>query len=181
MKLYFLATITFLGLTTGCAWRLESTPRLELPPKLASGLIGSDYGILSRVDLENHALNDGSIAPLEASPRSNAQAYWMCFPRQAMTLGCEVSDPVEHTDGLDVEARDSEGTRHIYIFRRGDIECAPFMKDWKPLLEGQSHVCLAGFPNPLERDTKGHFERYWIFDKLKTKRGCDVFFGDCAR
>lgn len=174
MKRDLLFLVLIFSLPMSCA------SRIKLPPNLDNGLLSPDYGILSKADLEIHALYNGSIVPIVSDPRSSAQAYWLCFPLRSVKLGCQVYDPVENTDGLDVEALDASGTRHIYIFRRGDISCAPSMRDWKRLIAGESHVCLAGFPTELEKDKKGGSQRYWIFDKFRTKKGCDAYFGDCA-
>ena len=160
--------------------QMACASRISLAPKLQNGLLTPDYGILTAADLKNQALHDGTIPPLGPKSSSSAQAYWACFPLSSVKLGCEVRDPVENTDGLDVEARDSEGVKHIYFFRRGDIECAPYMKKWKKLTKDETHVCLAGFPSAIVIDKKGQASRGWVFDKIKTKRGCDAYFGDCA-
>lgn len=53
---------------------------------------------------------------------------------------------------------------------------------WRKIMKGAKYVCLAGDfvgyehkkENGIERDVYG-----WIFEKIKTKKGCDSYFYSC--
>jgi hypothetical protein len=51
---------------------------------------------------------------------------------------------------------------------------------WLKLMKNEKYVCLLGDFVYREEKTKGVVSQHWVFEKIKTKKGCDSYFaGDC--
>ena len=59
----------------------------------------------------------------------------------------------------------------------------PGFKKWQKLMKNEKYVCLAGSMGRTEKKTKHnklHIKYLWIFEKIKTLKGCDSYFtGQC--
>ena len=79
----------------------------------------------------------------------------------------------------------SDGIRHEYYMRRPiDLISAKSIVDyWGRLAKNEKYVCLAGgFSGEEEviEDNNKLKKYYWVFEKIKTKKGCDSYFvGRC--
>jgi hypothetical protein len=73
--------------------------------------------------------------------------------------------------------------QHEYIARRavGVSSCARYRSDWLRISEGEKYACLSGPYNDQEENSGGKTSSYWVFDKVKTRKGCVSYFeGECS-
>ncbi len=83
------------------------------------------------------------------------------------------------------DIRDNEHIKHNYEMR-ASWTITGYQKrfnKWLKLMEGEKYVCLAGHFVDLEkkvRNGKTWITYGWIFEKLKTKKGCDSYFDSCT-
>ena len=86
----------------------------------------------------------------------------------------------------DIVSQDT-GIRHEYSFRRGIAAevCNDKLLKWKELMSGERYACLGGaFVEKEEKSLQGKKIQVWgwIYDKLKTKKGCESYFeNQCAK
>ncbi len=53
---------------------------------------------------------------------------------------------------------------------------------WRKIMKGEKYVCLAGDFVNFEHKKENGIERdvyNWIFEKIKTKKGCDSYLHSC--
>ncbi len=173
--------IVFSFVLTSCASMSNSQKNESLI------LLTSDYGVLDENDLES-ATKD-RVEPIPPYSPNSSYLYWQCFPRQEVNLKCrswEGDEPGSFLGEADIVV-ETENERHEYGFRRAyDLKfCEDHLRVWQKLSTKAQAICLLGEPAGLE---KKHFGgktisvKGWVWDRLKTKMGCDSYFaGDCAR
>lgn len=155
-------------------------------------LISNDYGILttSKPSTPIKRLNI-SHAELKSVP---GEILWQCFPRDLVSVS--VSDAGYSSADFAWEQNHSnliisiyEGTKvkHEYTMRRfWPLSASLYrFKTWLRLMKDEKYVCLAGGFIDRVRVTSKIENRvviYWIFDALKSKKGCDSYLsGFCDR
>jgi len=167
-------------------------------------LLTKDYGILKKNDMAANVNIPGNKKnePPPIAPKVDPSGlYWQCFPREDITLTLE--DIGESSEDLGwkenygnltisvlVEtSSDNHHTdivQHEYGMRRMSIVSGEefTFHQFQKLMEHQKYVCLAGgFVNRIEKTEKNGTRQiyYWIFEKIKTKKGCHSYFeGGCS-
>lgn len=149
----------------------------ELKSKFPYGLLGDDYGILTTDDLALNAC-DAKPQPFIPTSRYSPYQYWQCFESKNVTFACDsngIPDKYEGVMGLITVKASADGVRHDYIERRlwPINECKGFIKDAAALLKGTKYACISGSFIETEKDRSGRFSTSWIFERIKTKKGCE--------
>ena len=173
IKGFLLLVFSFIsGITTA-----ESGHLAELKSKFPYGLLTDDYGILNVSDL---AINACIAEPRIFNPENHYHPYeyWQCFESKTISLRCDSSGiPDEHEGimGLVVVKVSSKNGQHEYIERRPWPlkECKDFVKDATVLLRGTRYACISGSVIEQENDGSSHPTTAWVFERLKTKKGCE--------
>ncbi len=176
-KIAWNAEIIFFVLMISCA---TTSP---LTKKYPYGLLTPDHGILNEDDLGVYAWW-AEPGPFSEDSFSSGYMYWQCFPASMVTLGCKKlssDDPKIPFSDADIRI-EMETEIHEYEFRRAiELEaCKHYLKNWKRLIQGEYAVCFGGHPASVEyRKVKGKTKKVtgWVYDKLKTKKGCYSYFG----
>lgn len=149
----------------------------ELKSKFPYGLLGGDHGILNLDDL---AMNVCRVVPKPFEPDSRyyPYEYWQCFESKTISFDCDSSgipDKHEGVMGLIVVKASISGVQHEYLEGRlwPIKECKRFLRDAAALLKGDQHVCISGSFNKNELDPSVPPLTSWMFDRIKTKNGCE--------
>ncbi|HWU42073.1 MAG TPA: hypothetical protein VN132_01505 [Bdellovibrio sp.] len=150
----------------------------ELKSKFPFGLLSDDYGILSVNDL---AMNACDVEPKKFNPEKhhyNPYEYWQCFESKSLSFICDSSGvPDEHEGimGLVIIKASVNHIHHEYLERRPwpIKDCKGFLKDAADLLKGVQYACISGSFIENEIDHSGHQTTSWVFERLKTKKGCE--------
>lgn len=181
---HFFTIILLISLSCN-AWSLES----RIKQKYHDGLLTDDYGILSEKDLVDYT-KQMKLTPFKGEHSS--YNYWQCFPRKNVSIKLEDLGYSSEDFGWKDTVAEIIITVHIkptvfheYAMRRF-FTVHDFLKDfkrWHQLMHKEKYVCLAGHfvdhEKYIVRNTK--VESYgWIFDKIKTTKGCFAYFtGKC--
>ena len=154
-------------------------------------LLTNDYGILNDLDLDTRksGVNPAPFLPKEGE--GIGYIYWQCFPRDRVSLSLEdigySSEDIggdENYGSLSISVS-SESGLHKYCMRRmwpvsGYEERFNL---WIRLMKDQKYVCFSGgFFGKEDSMINGKKQKTysWVFDKIKTKKGCDSYFErDC--
>ncbi|MCB0414593.1 MAG: hypothetical protein KDD50_09675 [Bdellovibrionales bacterium] len=148
-----------------------------------NALLTSGYGVLSNKDIES--ASDGMVKPVPPYTPNSSYRYWQCFPTKTVSLKCRSwkDDKTIMGEG-DIKIY-SNDEQHEYGFRRAwEIQhCKKHLKTWIEITKNAKIVCLLGVPAGQE-DKAIHSKKVtikgWVWDRLKTKKGCDSYFeGDC--
>ncbi|HSW75977.1 MAG TPA: hypothetical protein VLG50_02970 [Candidatus Saccharimonadales bacterium] len=142
-------------------------------------LLTNDYGILNESNLKRYT-EDMNVEPFTG--KFNDIDYWQCFPTKNVTVWYEKGDydPDEKiTHGSPyIQAKTNSTTIYEYVLRRAfSLEYAQNkVKKWQQLMKNQQFVCIGGsFVKTNEKN------QLWVFENLKTKKGCDSYFsGWCS-
>ena len=163
---------------------------IKIKQKYPNVLLTDDYGILSENDL---VTPPGYGKPEPFSVKDGVDYnYWQCFPRERVTLNLEdkgYPPTGSKQDGnygeLTIKVWLNGGVSHEYYRRRlVDVDStAEVFNAWRKLMRNEKYVCLAGLFSSKEEiisDNKKRDNYYWVFEKIKTKKGCDSYFaGQC--
>lgn len=148
----------------------------ELKSKFPYGLLGDDYGVLTLDDL---AINACDARPMQFDPVSphHSYQYWQCLESKNISFSCDsngVPDEHEGVMGLVIAKASINYIQHEYIERRfwPIKDCKNFLKDVATLLKGIRYACISGSFIGNETDHLGHQSTSWIFERIKTKKGC---------
>ena len=149
----------------------------ELKSKFPYGLLSDDYGILTVSDLAINACI-AEPRPFNADNRYYPYEYWQCFESKTISFNCDSNSvPVKHEGvmGLIVMKASINHIKHEYIERRlwPMKDCKRFLKDTKALLKGIQYACVSGSFTGKEINRSGHQSLSWIFERIKTKKGCE--------
>ncbi len=150
-------------------------PSAHLGARFPYGLLGDDFGLLAAC----------IATPEPFSPDSTEYPYWQCFSVQEASFECDSTG----YDGSEksvmaimaIVAR-KNGEEHEYLSRRAIPMkgCRAHESEWKKLTARRKHVCLSGALIRIETTTEGKSVGHWIFEALKTDKGCDSYFaGGC--
>ena len=159
------------------AFGASSNHLLALRSRFPYGLLGEDYGILAKGDLAMNACQF-TPKPFPPDPLISPYEYWQCFETKTISLNCGssgIEDEDEGVMGLVVVKVSINQIKHEYIERRPwpMRECRSFLKDLSALLKGRSHACLSGSFIEEETDQAGGKMSNWLFERLKTRKGCE--------
>ncbi|MDP1614812.1 MAG: hypothetical protein Q8L68_03355 [Methylococcales bacterium] len=161
----------------------------EIYPKV---LLKKDYGILSKDELGAYARY---VKPaLHAGKIDRNYPYWQCFPREHVTItlidkgySSEDIGNIDNYGAILITAWSSGGISNEYSMRRPwavDEEEEIFHR-WQKLMKNEKYVCLAGSIGRAEEkitNNKRSITYFWIFERIKTKKGCDAYFqNQCNR
>lgn len=161
----------------------EATHLEKLKAHYPYGLIGDDFGLLTEEDLATNTC-DAYPSPFYWG-KNMAYSYWQCFFLRDTKLECSSLgyDPAikEETGYLSLEARSKEVT-HSYLARDAmEIrECKEWLKVWKKKTAGEKYVCISGSYGRLSGARNGRQEADWVFDKFKTRKGCESHRSNCS-
>lgn len=149
----------------------------ELKSKFPYGLIGDDHGLLILNDL---AINACDVVPKPLNPNSHYYPYecWQCFESKTVSFDCDsdgIADKYEGEMGLFVVKASTNGVQHEYIEHRvwPIKECKHFLRDAAALLKDTEYACISGSFIENEKDSSGHQSTSWLFERIKTKKGCE--------
>jgi hypothetical protein len=154
-------------------------------------LLTEDYGILNEHDLALYSYIY-NVNPRPFTGKPSGLNYWQCFPRENISITLEdmgySSEDFSWKDtasDLEISGMVRPGVFHEYGMRRA-WPVRDFQKQfnsWRRLMKGEKYVCLAGhFVNYSEPSDYGVKRKVygWIFDRLKTKKGCVAYLNsDC--
>lgn len=149
-----------------------------------------DYGILNENDLATYVGRVNS-APF-SEKTSHGFDYWQCFPRDQVSvkfedLGYSTEDHgwTDTLANMEFSIWIKKGVFHEYAMRRVWLvkDSIKDFNHWHKLMKGEKYICLNGYFVSREeemRQGKKVIVYGWIFDKIKTKKGCAAYFdGDC--
>lgn len=186
-KKYWFVLITLLCLSISIPVQAVTEVAKKKYPYI---LVTEDYGILNENDLASCTWGRGKLGPAFTKEGGHT-SYWQCFPREQVSVTLEdTGDSPEDFKNttvayLSLRIFEPSGIVHEYEMRRG-LELETFHKDfnrWQKLMKGEKYVCLAGDFVSIENEFAPNGKKMkvygWIFDKLKTKKGCASYFGNC--
>lgn len=157
----------------------------SLNKKYPDGLLTDDFGILKEEDLL-YDIQEGNPRKYEINQSQGGYYRWQCFPVKNIKLNYSTwrendpqgpSDIITNLYDFDLSIN-GKPYSHIYYARRAlnYYSFWKFYKEWKRTTKGEKYVCLNGEPH--EPNGK---EKYWFWNKIKTKKRCMSFFGGgCA-
>jgi hypothetical protein len=164
----------------------------EAKKKYPYPLLTDDYSILTGNDLAAYTWGM-KPRPFTEKEDSGGYNYWQCFPRDAVSItlkdkGYSTEDIgwKDTLSDLKIEVWTESGVVHHYEmraprpFRTYDKE----FHTWHKLMKGEKYVCLAGsFVEVTPKTVNGKTIKVygWIYDKIKTKKGCSAYWDDCGR
>lgn len=156
----------------------------SIKEKYPNVLLTDDYGILNENDLASHTWEIKPPPFLVAVKNGLTRNYWQCFPRERISVIIEDFGLDGDCTEVVINVRSDEAEHEYYMRRSTDISNAKeFFNYWRKLAKNEKYVCLAGgFSHEREiiDDNKKLKKYYWIFEKFKTKKGCDSYFaGRC--
>jgi hypothetical protein len=153
--------------------------QVSLQRKYPYARLTQDYGILNDSDL---LISEETATPVPFSRESISYPYWKCFPTSQLTFGCTNLEKDDMGVGMvEVSIRATSGKIYDeYVGRHGlPLETCQkeFVTKWQALTRGEKETCIAGSYVGPEADG---LSQGWIFDRLRTKAGCNSYFeGDC--
>ena len=160
--------------------------------KYPYSVLTNDYEILNEVDLDSY--KDGVKPPPSLPKEGFGYIYWQCFPRDHVSINLEdmgySSEDIgrdENYGDLKITVFSKSGVFHEYVTRKmwPISSYEEKFNLWIKLMKGEKYVCLAGsFIYREDRVVRGQEQQIysWVFEKIKTKKGCDSYFeGGCHR
>lgn len=177
MRKYFFLIIIFLLFPTQL-FAISANSLKKYPYQLLS----NDYEILSEANLKRYT--DG-IFPKRFNWDITGFDYWQCFPAKNVTVWYDKGtyDPYDKVVRSDphISIQATPMVIHEYEPRRNfSIDYAKEKAAaWKRLMKNQQYVCIGGaFAGTHKKTVNGKeiIEHGWIFENLKTKKGCDSYF-----
>jgi hypothetical protein len=141
-------------------------------------LLTNDYGILKESDLKVY--NSSTQVGVNT---------WQCFPTAAVSVNYEDSDYDSDLKlrfaALKITVRLKGNIVHEYELTRGlpVDDCKDKQDLWRRLMRDEKYVCVGGgfvdYEEHVKRGTKQQIYG-WIFDRIKTKKGCDAYHANCG-
>jgi hypothetical protein len=176
-------TFTFLFSINTIASK-ESTHLQELRELFPYALLTDDFGILNKNDLK---INQCIAEPSLFSENNHTfYPYWQCFELKDVKMVCEgkkYSAEEKSQMSMLVISSLRNGELNEFISRRSlkVNTCHLYLHDWLKFTNNEQHVCISGSFINSEIDKTGKKKWVWIFDRYKTKKGCDSYFqGACT-
>ncbi len=154
----------------------------ESSKKYPYQLLTNDYGILNESNLKRYA-EEVNIEPFTG--KFNGLDYWQCYPTKHVTVWYEkgsydLDEKITHGSPY-IRIKTNSTTTYDYVLRRAfSLDYAQNkVKKWKQLMKNQQFVCIGGSfvkTNEKIQNGKREFKHLWVFENLKTKKGCDSYF-----
>ncbi len=175
-KIVFLIfVISFLLFVSSCSKKTEHIK------KYPNGLISdTDYGILNENDLAVETLNVRCLTKFSETDNRCPYPRWQCFKTSSLRMTCEDTgfgeDYKEEMGGLIISIND-ENKLHEYFFRHTIplSSCYAYKEEIEGVIRGEKYFCIVG-----EFIQAKDNQYSWVYDKLKTKKGCQEWFeGTC--
>jgi hypothetical protein len=161
----------------------ESAHLQELKNLFPHALLTDDFGILNKDDLKISQCIAAAV-PFSES-RTSSYPYWQCFEAKDAKMNCEgkkysAEDKSRMT--MLVISGERNGGLNEFISRRPMklSMCRLYQKDWKKFTKDEKHICISGDFIEPEIDETGKKKLVWIFDRYKTKKGCDSYFQEAC-
>lgn len=154
----------------------------EILKKYPYQLITNDYDILTEANLKRYT-KEVNVETFKK--KFNGLDYWQCFPTKNMTIWYEKQsdDPYEKTERGDAHITIYAGHSviHDYVPRRSfsSYYAKEKVATWQRLITNQQYACIGGiYVGTYKKNINGQeiTEHGWIFENLKTKKGCDSYF-----
>jgi len=138
------------------------------------GLIGDDYGLLTWRDLAINTCFTEMEPHSEEENGNISYSYWQCFPTQSARMVC--SDYAY----MSLEIQTKEG-KQSYLARgpMSQNKCRSLQSSWREKIKGQKYFCVSGSYNGNEIGQDGKIERNWVFDRFKSRAGCEAYRSYC--
>jgi hypothetical protein len=170
-------------LITSCSFQTAYALNDTLKNKYPHSVLTDDFGILNEKDLRIE-----NPRPFSLGRKLGETIYWQCFPRESLSVTLEdfgyTSADIggeENYSGLVIKVEN-----HEYDMRRR-WPLSTYRKKldaWIKLMQNEKYVCVAGrffgCKNKITFDGIQYKHCSWVFEKLKTKKGCDSYFqNDC--
>lgn len=164
-------------------WALAETSLSERYP---NRLITPDYGIVTADDLA-YDVTQRDAVPYDPD-KEWLTRYWQCLPIKGIRPKYRTWR-ADHTSysfrtitlcDLEIHVNGRDG-RQIYSDRRAQPNqyCRDFDKQWRRLTKGEPIVCFNGDWGIYESDKIDGKYKSWTWNKIKTRKGCYSYFGDC--
>jgi hypothetical protein len=163
---------------------------VDIKKKYPYPLLTDDYGILNKNDI---AAYTWGLKPRQftAEGPSGEYTYWQCFPRKSITVTLKDTGQTASEFGkdniADLQIRVSVKPDLIHQYnmraRWGVMEFEKRFNKWQKIMKNEKYICLAGSFMFRENEVENGKvrERYaWVFEKMKTKQGCDSYFDSCT-
>ncbi len=154
-------------------------------------LLSNDYNILSENDLGDFSWGFPQNKGYPFNPKETGGNYWQCFPRESIEITLKdtgsSADEIGGKDNIaDLEIKVWVNPNLVHEYgMRARWSVADFEKrfnKWRKIMKGEKYVCLAGDFVNFEHKKENGIERdvyNWIFEKIKTKKGCDSYLHSC--
>ena len=168
-----------------------SAINVAIKKKYPDVLLTDDYGVLKETDL---AAYTWGMRVEHFSKKSTGINYWQCFPVSAVTIRLidqGYSDKYiasrENLADLNIMVQFTKDISHEYVMPgyAGISDYKKLFNLWAKLLKDEKYVCIGGNFVRIKEEIKKEYRQtiyIWIFDKIKTKNGCDSrFYGYCNR
>ena len=149
-------------------------------------MLKEDYGILSKNDLAAYIRE---VKPAIFSRKIGMNYYyWQCFPRGNVSITLRdmghSSEDIGNTENygdLLINAWSANEVSNEYSMRRpwAINEQEKAFHRWQGLMKNEKFVCLAGSVGQIDKKLKNskiYIKYSWVFEKIKTKKGCDSYF-----
>ena len=146
------------------------------------GLIGDDHGLLTEEDLAVNTCN-AEVTPFSGK-KNMAYSYWQCFLIKDAKMACDSLgyDSMIKKDLGHMEIK-AQGATGIQSFLARDAmemsECRKWLRLWKQKTLGEKYVCVSGSYGRFSGNQDGRKETDWVFDKFKTRKGCESHRSEC--
>ncbi|MBC7420101.1 MAG: hypothetical protein H7328_05185 [Bdellovibrio sp.] len=164
---------------------LEKNAHLqELKELFPYALLTDDFGILNKDDLKmNQCIAEPSLF---SENSSTFYPYWQCFEIKDAKIVCEgkkysTEEKSQMTMLVISGTRNNELNEFISRRPMKLKTCHLYLRDWARFTKNEKHVCVSGDFIDSEINKADLKKRSWIFDRYKTKKGCDAYFrGTCV-
>jgi hypothetical protein len=168
------------------SWNLEAMQSLH--EKYPNMLLTEDYGILSEGDMHE---SSRKIPPAYNPETSTHFLLWQCFPikdvdskyrewKDSNPLG--VADVIVTMCDFELWMKKVEPIQSYGSRRAKEVTyCREFKKSWNKLTKNETDICLYGEGSVYETeivDGKPKKVKSWVWNKIKTKKGCYSYFGE---
>ncbi len=161
----------------------KNTHLQELKELFPYALLTDDFGILNKDDLKmNQCIAEPSLF---SENSSTFYPYWQCFEIKDANIVCEgkkysTEEKSQMTMLVISGTRNNELNEFISRRPLKLKTCHLYLRDWVKFTKNEKHVCISGSFINLEINKIGQKKKVWIFDRYKTKKGCDAYFrGTC--
>lgn len=157
-------------------------------------VLTADHGIITESYLLDEIKEINKASPFNMKSTDYGRFRWQCFPVKNVKPKYRYwkdADPMGYASVIvtmcdfDVTVLDGK-IRHLYHGRRAKevTYCNEFKKHFSRITKNEQYICLNGEPGSLEiKKEKGKdiTTKYWVWNRIKTKKGCHSFFGDCEK